>query len=183
MQAVTLTSNPRSFSKRSRYGQHKHTPRTIDRRFFFTINLFFYLRLFFASANRFGRRKNKQTDQRNRYKKGRLLRRQLDEAEAVKAQLLDEVAAVRSQREAAELERHKLVLAHQTEAAATHVQVSRGKKEDHEQDKKKKGEVKGPERFSLPLLYSVGYLFGYTYRRREERGREGRGGGPQKGGE
>eukprot|EP00903_Cladosiphon_okamuranus_P005510 g5490.t1 len=59
-----------------------------------------------------------------RDEEGRLLRRQLEEAEAVKAQLLDEMAAVRSQREAAELERHKLVLAHQTEAAATHVQIS-----------------------------------------------------------
>lgn len=53
----------------------------------------------------------------------RLLRRQLEEAEAAKTQLHDEMAAVRSKKEAAELERHKLVLAHQTQAAAAHVQV------------------------------------------------------------
>lgn len=56
-------------------------------------------------------------------RQGRLLRRQLDEAEAAKSQLHDEMAAVRSKKEAAELERHKLVLAHQTQAAAAHVQV------------------------------------------------------------
>lgn len=53
----------------------------------------------------------------------RLLRRQLDEAEATKAQVHAEMAAVRSQKEAAELERHKLMLAHQSETAALHVKV------------------------------------------------------------
>lgn len=43
----------------------------------------------------------------------------------MKAQLHAEMAAVRSEREAAELERHKLVLAHQSESAATHVRVRR----------------------------------------------------------
>eukprot|EP00904_Undaria_pinnatifida_P009883 jgi/Undpi1/6024/HiC_scaffold_2.g01298.m1 len=60
----------------------------------------------------------------SRDEEGRLLRRQLDEAEAAKSQLHDEMAAVRSKKEAAELERHKLVLAHQTQAAAAHVQIS-----------------------------------------------------------
>ncbi|CBJ30404.1 conserved unknown protein [Ectocarpus siliculosus] len=60
----------------------------------------------------------------DRDEEGRLLRRKLEEAEAVKAQLHAEMAAVRSEREAAELERHKLVLAHQSESAATHVRVS-----------------------------------------------------------
>ncbi|CAM9159615.1 unnamed protein product [Laminaria digitata] len=59
-----------------------------------------------------------------RDEEGRLLRRQLEEAEAAKTQLHDEMAAVRSKKEAAELERHKLVLAHQTQAAAAHVQIS-----------------------------------------------------------
>lgn len=61
--------------------------------------------------------------------KVRLLRRQLEEAETVKAQLHDEMKTVRSQREAAELERHKLVLDNQTEAAATHVRVREKDKE------------------------------------------------------
>ncbi len=55
----------------------------------------------------------------------------------MKAQLHDEIKTVRSQREAAELEKHKLVLDNQTEAAATHVRVSREGKE------KEKGRVKG----------------------------------------
>ena len=58
------------------------------------------------------------------------MRRQLEEAEAVKAQLHDEIKAVRAQREAAELERHKLVLENQTEAAATHVRVSRAEERE-----------------------------------------------------
>lgn len=53
----------------------------------------------------------------------RLLRRNLEEAEAAKVQLHAEVAAVRGEKDAAELERHKLVLAQQTEATAIHVQV------------------------------------------------------------
>lgn len=42
----------------------------------------------------------------------------------MKTQLHAEMAAVRSEKEATELERHRLVLARQSEAAATHVQVS-----------------------------------------------------------
>ncbi|CAM9789285.1 unnamed protein product [Pylaiella littoralis] len=60
----------------------------------------------------------------DRDEEARLLRRQLEEAEAARAQVHEEMAAVRSQREAAELERHKLILAHQSEAAATHVLIS-----------------------------------------------------------
>lgn len=48
----------------------------------------------------------------------------------MKAQLHDEINAVRAQREAAELERHKLVLENQTEAAATHVRVSRAEERE-----------------------------------------------------
>lgn len=41
----------------------------------------------------------------------------------MKAQVHAEMAAVRSQKEAAELERHKLMLAHQSETAALHMKV------------------------------------------------------------
>lgn len=55
--------------------------------------------------------------------KGRLLRRKLEEVEAEKTQLHAEVSAVRSKNKAAEVDRHKLVLAQQSEAASTHMQV------------------------------------------------------------
>lgn len=46
----------------------------------------------------------------------------------------EEMAAVRSQREAAELERHKLILAHQSEAAATHVLVKGERERERERN-------------------------------------------------
>lgn len=56
---------------------------------------------------------------------GRLLRRKLEEVETEKAQLHAEVSAVRSKNEAAEVERHKLVLTQQSEAASTQLQVKK----------------------------------------------------------
>lgn len=57
------------------------------------------------------------------HRQGRLLRRQLEEAEAANTQLHAEMAAVRSQKEATELEHHKLVLVHQSDIAGGKVQV------------------------------------------------------------
>ncbi|CAM9723282.1 unnamed protein product, partial [Ascophyllum nodosum] len=58
-----------------------------------------------------------------RNEEGRILRRKLEEAEATKAQLHAEVSVVRSRKEEAEVERHRLVLAQQNEAAGAHAQI------------------------------------------------------------
>ena len=67
--------------------------------------------------------------------KGRILRRKLEEAEATKAQLHAEVSVVRSRKEEAEVERHRLVLAQQNEAAGAHAQVCHKKERDREGEK------------------------------------------------
>ncbi|CAM9941955.1 unnamed protein product [Discosporangium mesarthrocarpum] len=54
----------------------------------------------------------------------RQLRRRVEEAAAVEKHLHAEISAVRAEKERVELERHKLVLGHQSEAASIHMRVS-----------------------------------------------------------